>query len=55
MEGGAAGKPQLCSIPTEQCLARNFGAVIVLSAANFPRYEVFEPGPDSDDASPTFT
>ena len=24
---------------------RNFGAVIVLSAANFPRYEVFESGP----------
>lgn len=27
-----------------QCPPRNFGAVIVLSAANFPRYEVFELG-----------
>ena len=27
------------------CVCRNFGAVIVLSAANFPRYEVFERSP----------
>ena len=44
---GPAREPQRCSIRAmEQCLGRNFGAVIVLSAANFPRYEVFEPGPD---------